>query len=157
MVVIYRLISTKPQVLFQNIAAGRYEEIFESLILEVRKEELLMKKALVILGILIAAIVFLANLAPLIALAITIAITYFAYKGFIKAESQGAKIFWGIVGVIALISSISNLPALIGIAALYILYVLYKSWKKDDSDFTSKDDDPFKNFEKEWMELNKHY
>jgi len=116
-----------------------------------------MKKALFVLGVLIAAIVFLANLAPLIGLAITLAISYVAYKGFKKADSQGVKIFWGIVGIIALIASISNLPAIIGIVALYILYVLYKSWKYDDIEIDERDNDPFKNFEKEWMELKNNY
>ena len=55
-----------------------------------------MKKfGLFIVG-LIALFLLLANVGPLISLAICLAILYFGFKQFMKSESTGAKIAWGI-------------------------------------------------------------
>ena len=101
----------------------------------------------------IAAIVLLANLAPMLALAISLVILYYAYKGFMKTDSKGMKIFWVIAGIIALCASASNLPAVIGAAAAYILYVVYKKWNNKESINEHHDNDPFTNFEREWTKL----
>lgn len=114
-----------------------------------------MKKfGLFILG-LIAAIVLLANLAPLIGLAISLGILYLVLKQFLKAETSSGKIAWGIIGCIILVITVSNLPALLGIVAAYVLYVIYKNWnrKKEIEVQTDGESDPFANFEKQWSEL----
>lgn len=50
--------------------------------------------------------------------------------------------------------AISNLPALIGLAAIAALYILYKWWKDEEVTITTtKKEDPFANFEKEWSKL----
>ncbi|MGM7723512.1 flagellar basal body rod protein [uncultured Metabacillus sp.] len=105
----------------------------------------------------VAVIVLLSNLAPMIALAISLIIMYFAYKGFIKTNSTFNKVVLAIIGVIALFASASNLPAILGFVAVYVLYVVYKNWKKPAKAKLVEDDDPFTNFEKEWNELKGNY
>ncbi|WP_077620595.1 flagellar basal body rod protein [Bacillus sinesaloumensis] len=103
----------------------------------------------------IAAIVLLSQVGPLIGLAISLAILYFAFKMFIKTDSTAGKVLWAIIGVIALTASASNIPAILGIAAAYILYVVIKNWKKEKQEVVTDSSDPFTNFEKQWAELNK--
>ncbi|WP_349409407.1 flagellar basal body rod protein [Pseudalkalibacillus sp. SCS-8] len=115
-----------------------------------------MKKiGLFILGA-IAAIIAIANLGPMIGLAISLVILYYSVKQFTKTDQTSKKVLWAVVGFIALSIAASNVPAILGIAALYILYIVYKEWKKDDSVEEPKDDDPFTNFEREWAELNRN-
>ncbi|WP_374720835.1 lmo0954 family membrane protein [Peribacillus tepidiphilus] len=103
----------------------------------------------------IAAIAFLANLGPMVALAISLVITYFVIREFLKAETTMKKIMWGIIGFIALTATLSNIPSVIGIAAAYVLYLVYKKWN-EPKEIVSKDHDPFRNFEKQWAEMNKY-
>lgn len=119
-----------------------------------------MKKfALFILGS-IAAIVLLANLGPLIGLAISLGLLYLVVKKFLKAEASSGKIIWAILGCIVLAITVANLPAIIGIAAAYVLYVIYKNWNsKKENEIESKNEsqsDPFTNFEKQWAELKNY-
>ncbi len=115
-----------------------------------------MKKfGLFIVG-LIALFLLLANVGPLISLAICLAILYFGIKQFMKSESTGAKIAWGSVSIIVLIVSISHIPAILGLVAAYVLYLVYKKWNESDESASSKESDPFSNFEREWKELNKN-
>ncbi|MCC3358455.1 flagellar basal body rod protein [Bacillus sp. REN16] len=104
----------------------------------------------------IAAIVLLSQVGPMIGLVISLAILYFAFKGFIKTDSTLGKVLWAIVGVIALTASASNVPAILGLVAAYILYVVIKKWKKEKHQVITEPSDPFTNFEKQWAELNKH-
>jgi lia operon protein LiaI len=115
------------------------------------------KLGLFILGT-IAAIIAIANLGPIIGLAISIAILYYAVKQFTKTDQTSKKVLWAVVGIIALCIAASNVPAILGIAALYILYMVYKEWKKEDPVVTEPkdDEDPFTNFEREWAELNRN-
>lgn len=76
----------------------------------------------------IAAIILLANLGPLVGLAICSVILYFAFKEFVKADSTFTKILWIAIGLITLSALVSNVPAIIGIVAAYVLYVVYKKW-----------------------------
>lgn len=104
----------------------------------------------------VAVMVLLSNLAPMIALGISLLIMYYAYKGFLKTNSTFTKVICAIVGVIALFASASNLPAILGFVAIYVLYVVYKNWNKSSKKIEEKNDDPFTNFEKEWDELKGH-
>ncbi|KWW20672.1 MULTISPECIES: hypothetical protein [Bacillaceae] len=114
-----------------------------------------MKKfGLFIVG-LIALFVLLANVGPLIGLAICLAILYFGFKQFMKSDSTGAKVAWGSVCVIVLIVSISHIPAILGLVAAYVLYLVYKKWNDNDEN-ASTENDPFSNFEREWKDLNKN-
>ncbi|SNZ04265.1 lia operon protein LiaI [Terribacillus aidingensis] len=90
-----------------------------------------MKKVLLIIGVVVAVAVLLANLGSLIVLAISVAVGYYGLRRFVMTDSVGAKIGWGVVIGIGVCISLSNLPALIGLAALAALYYLYKAWKKD--------------------------
>ncbi|MBB6447330.1 lmo0954 family membrane protein [Bacillus benzoevorans] len=103
----------------------------------------------------VAAIVLLHNLAPIVAMAISLAILYFVVKQFLKTDSILMKIGWGILGFMALMASASNIPAVLGIAAAYVLYVVYKNWNKPKT-VIKEENDPFVNFEKQWSQLNKH-
>ena len=105
----------------------------------------------------IAAIVLLHNLGPMIGMVISLAIFYFAFKGFIKTNSVWVKIGWGILGFIAIMSLAANVPALLGILAIYVLYVVYKKWNAPKVKETIiESDDPFVNFENQWSQLNKN-
>ncbi|KUP09837.1 flagellar basal body rod protein [Bacillus coahuilensis m2-6] len=99
----------------------------------------------------IAAVVALANVGPMIGLALSLIILYFAFKEFLKAHSTFAKIAWVVIGLIALSSSVASLPAVIGLAAIYVIYLIWKNWNKDS--VTEKSSDPFTNFEREWNSL----
>lgn len=103
----------------------------------------------------VAAIVFLVNLGPLLALAITLGIAYLVLREFLKAKSTGAKIGWGIVGLVFVGVSISNIPSIIGLVAAYALYLVYKNWN-GKKNVVVESNDPFTNFEKEWESLNKY-
>nr|WP_295972145.1 flagellar basal body rod protein [uncultured Bacillus sp.] len=103
----------------------------------------------------IAAIVLLHNLAPIVAMVISLAILYFVVKRFLLTDSLLMKIGWGIVGFMALMASASNIPAVLGIAAAYVLYVVYKNWNKSKV-ISEEKNDPFVNFERQWSQMTKN-
>jgi lia operon protein LiaI len=121
-----------------------------------QKEENKMKKFGLVLAGGIAAIVLLSTLGPMVGLLISLAILYFIYKQFLKAEATGGKIALGIIGVIFLMASISNAPAIIGVVAAYILYLVYKNWNSNKHSVIKEEADPFVNFEKQWNELKNY-
>ncbi|MRH44059.1 flagellar basal body rod protein [Aquibacillus halophilus] len=98
-----------------------------------------------------AAIIILANLGPMIILAVSLFITYYAVKKFILADSVVEKALWGFAILIVASMSLSNIPAFIGIASLVVLYYTYKKWKKDkqerylDNELTNSDIEPWAN------------
>ena len=104
----------------------------------------------------IAAIVLLANLGPIVGLAISLLIMYYSFKEFVKSDSTFKKIIWALIGLAAFSATVSNFPALIGLVALYILFTIYKNWKKEEMIIEEKTSDPFTNFEREWSQLNKN-
>ncbi|WP_096438262.1 flagellar basal body rod protein [Alteribacter populi] len=116
-----------------------------------------MNKFLLFVGGLIALFVLLANLGPMILLAVSAYLLYVIFKQFVKSESTVGKIMWVIVGLIVLSIGVANIYALLGVVALYVLYVIYKKWKEDKEVTFDKpvNDDPFTNFERQWAELNK--
>ena len=114
-----------------------------------------MKNLGLILIVLVAGLIVIGNIGPIITLAITLAILYFAVKGFMKADTNLSKVVWGAIAVITLLASVGNIPALIGLVAMYVLYYLYKEHKLK-KEYVSHDD-PFTNFEKEWEQLNKNF
>ncbi|MCJ7841475.1 DUF2681 domain-containing protein [Lederbergia sp. NSJ-179] len=114
-----------------------------------------MKKLLIFILAIILAIIALANLGSIIGFAICLLIVYYSLKQFLKTESTGQKILWGIIGLIGLSGLLGNLPALVGIAAVCLLYVGYKHWKKEKAEDVHQEDDPFTNFESQWNELEK--
>jgi lia operon protein LiaI len=101
----------------------------------------------------IAAIVLIANLGPMVGLAIGLAVMYYAYKKCMTAETSGKKFWWGVLSVIGLCVSVANIPAILGAVAIYVLYVVYKKWNDKESLDQNTDNDPFTNFEKEWAKL----
>jgi lia operon protein LiaI len=103
----------------------------------------------------IAAIVLMANLGPMVGLAIGLAVMYYAFKKCKAAETSGKKMLWGALSIIGLCASISQLPAIIGAAAIYALYIVYKKWNEEERTEQLQEDDPFTHFEKEWENLGK--
>lgn len=117
-----------------------------------------MKKFMLFVGGLLAFFILLANIGPMIMLGVSVWLLYVIFKQFIKSDSTAGKIGWVIAGLIVLSIGLSNIFAVIGIAAAYVLYLIYKSWKNNDDDDVDQpvdDSDPFKNFERQWAELNK--
>jgi|SRR5690554_5900783 len=113
-----------------------------------------MKKLLILIIAIVALCIVLATSIPLIGLAIAAAITFLGMHYYVKSHSILAKVIWIIVILIGLSMAISNLPALIGLAAIAALYILYKWWKDEEVTITTtKKEDPFANFEKEWSKL----
>jgi lia operon protein LiaI len=104
----------------------------------------------------VAAVVLLHNLGPMVGLVVSLAILYFVFKRFLKAESVWSKMGWGFIGFVAIMASASNIPAILGIAAAYVLYLVYKKWNENKSEVVIDDNDPFVNFEKQWSQLNKN-
>ncbi|WP_335872734.1 lmo0954 family membrane protein [Bacillus sp. 2205SS5-2] len=116
-----------------------------------------MKKfGLAVLGI-VAGIVLIANIGPMIGLAISLVILYFSFKEFMKTESTGAKVFWAVVGLIALSMTAASAPAILGVAAIYILYIVYKKWNQTKEKVVREEADPFTSFEKEWAKLKQNH
>lgn len=116
-----------------------------------------MKKFILFVGGLVALIILLANLGPMVLLALSVWLLYVVFKKFVKSDSTAGKVGWVIVGLILLSIALSNIFAVIGLVAVYALYLIYSSWKKDDSDSSLhvvNDDDPFTNFERQWSEIN---
>ncbi|MBO1004277.1 flagellar basal body rod protein [Pseudogracilibacillus auburnensis] len=114
-----------------------------------------MKKFLLFLGGLIAALLLLANLGPLVLLGVSIWLLYLVFKQFMKTDSTMAKIAWVLIGLAIISIGISNMYAVIGIVAAYILYVIYKNWNNEPKE-PQTTDDPFVNFEQQWGEFNKY-
>jgi lia operon protein LiaI len=114
-----------------------------------------MKKFGLLIAGVISAAVLLANLGPMVGLAISLIILYYSFKQFMKAESTGKKVFWAVLGLIALSASASNVLAIHGIIAAYVLYIVYKKW--NEAKERRNVDDPFTNFEKQWAELKRNY
>jgi lia operon protein LiaI len=113
-----------------------------------------MKKFGLLLAGGIAAIILLSSIGPMIGLLIGLAILYFIFKQFLKADSTGRKVVLGIIGFFVLIASIHNAPAIIGVVAAYVLYLVYRNWNSSKKKFVKEDTDPFVNFEKQWNEIN---
>ncbi|MTH51852.1 flagellar basal body rod protein [Bacillus mangrovi] len=112
-----------------------------------------MRKAGLIAAAIFLGIVLLASTGHMIGLAASAVLLYFAWKGFVKTDSTGMKIFWAAAGLIALSASAANLPAIIGIAALYGLLKVVKRLK-GTSKKEHRSTDPFDNFERQWNEIN---
>ncbi|MEH7441297.1 flagellar basal body rod protein [Bacillus sp. JJ1122] len=100
----------------------------------------------------IAAMVLISNLGPLVGLAVSLLVLYFAVKQFLKTNSTAGKIGWGIAGFFILMATASNVPAILGIAAAYVLYLVYKNWDKREK-AVYEENDPFVNFEKQWAQM----
>lgn len=122
-----------------------------------------MKKfGLILLGG-IAALILLANLGPIVIFALSLVILYYAFKGFMNADTSFSKIAWAVLGLILFSITASNVPALVGLVAAVVLYFVFKNWNEDgdspESPVTNKeeDKDPFVNFEKEWAQLKRNY
>lgn len=115
-----------------------------------------MKKIGLLLAGGIAAIVLLSTIGPMVGFLVSLALLYFIYKQFLKAESTGGKIALGIFGVIFLMASIANLPAIIGVVAAYVLYLVYKKWNINKHTVVKEESDPFVNFEKQWNDIKKN-
>lgn len=111
-----------------------------------------MKKFLLFIAGAICFIVLLSHIGFMVGLLVSLAILWFAFRRFVRAESAGGKVLWAIVGIIALGFSIGNIPAIFGIIALAALYYVYKAWNNHK---TSKPEpeDPFDNFDKQWKEM----
>ncbi|KGR79629.1 lmo0954 family membrane protein [Ureibacillus manganicus] len=118
-----------------------------------------MKKLLLLIAGGITFIIAIAMVGPIIGLAFSALLIFLAMHFYVKSKTTFSKVMWIILGIIGVLSAISNIPAVIGIVAIVVLYVLYKKWKDEDVkvDFpkTTKKDDPFTNFEREWSNLTK--
>ncbi|MCT2538213.1 flagellar basal body rod protein [Aquibacillus koreensis] len=99
-----------------------------------------MKTFLLVALAVVAGIIILANLGPMILLAVSIIVSYYAVKKFILTDSVVEKILWGFVILIGISLSLSNVPALIGVASFVILYYAYKKWKEDRKEHYSEDE-----------------
>lgn len=90
-----------------------------------------MKKFLMFLLVVTAAILVLGNLGPMILLVASLALAYYAGKKFFLTDVLAEKILWGFLVLIGLSITLSNVPALMGVAAAVILYYAYKAWKEE--------------------------
>lgn len=116
-----------------------------------------MKKFMLFVAGLVALMVLFSTLGPMVFLAVSVLLLYVIFKQFVKSDSTLSKIGWIIAGLIVLGIAFSNIYAVIGVAAAYVLYVIVKNWKSDKHDSHDQEvveDDPFKNFEREWAQLN---
>lgn len=90
-----------------------------------------MKKFLLILLAVTAALFVLSNVGPMILLVASLALAYYAVKKFILADGVAEKVIWGFIILIGLSISLANVPALIAVAAVAILYYAYKAYKAE--------------------------
>ncbi|ASN04808.1 lmo0954 family membrane protein [Virgibacillus necropolis] len=116
-----------------------------------------MKKFMLFIGGLVALLILLSMLGPIILLGVSVWLLYVIFKQFIKSDSTVGKIGWVIAGLVVISIGLSNIYAVIGVAAAVALYLIIKNWKSDKHESheqTVVEDDPFKNFERQWAELN---
>jgi lia operon protein LiaI len=116
-----------------------------------------MKKFLLLLLGLIALGVVIANLGPMILLAVSLVLLYMVFRQFMKSRSAAGKTGWVILGLIILGITVSHVYALIGVVAAYFLFVIFRKWKREKPERMDKPNgsDPFNNFERQWAEMNK--
>ncbi|PKC52017.1 hypothetical protein RhiirA1_482450 [Rhizophagus irregularis] len=117
-----------------------------------------MKKLLILIAGGVTFIIALCMLGPMIGLAFSGLLILAAIYFYTKSHTTFSKVIWIILGVIGASSAIANIPAIIGIVAVVILYVLYRKWKDEEMTVehrSSKSNDPFTNFEREWSNLTK--
>lgn len=109
----------------------------------------------------IAAIIFVANLGPMAMFALSLVILYYAFKGFMKADTSLSKVAWAVLGLILFSITASNVPALVGVLAAFVLYFVYKKWNEEPGEVIveskQEENDPFVNFEKEWAQLKRNF
>ncbi|MGN1400661.1 MAG: flagellar basal body rod protein [Bacillus sp. (in: firmicutes)] len=113
-----------------------------------------MKKIGLLLAGFAALAVFLANVGPLLTLAVTLGIAYMIFKWFLKAESTFGKVILAIIGLCLLSTAIANIPSIIGLVAVFVLYLVYKKWNERKETIVVEKD-PFAGFEREWERLEK--
>lgn len=115
-----------------------------------------MKKFLLLVVGIIAACVVVANLGPLITLAVCLGLLYLIFRQFMRTHSVIAKIGWMLTGIVLFAVSVAHMYALVGVLAAYFLFVIIRKWKKEDAGYRpSKNNDPFTNFERQWAEMKK--
>ncbi|TMW70080.1 flagellar basal body rod protein [Alteribacter natronophilus] len=117
-----------------------------------------MKKFLLFCAGLVALAVLLANLGPMIMLAVSVWLTYVIFKQFVKTTSTAGKVWWVIAGVVVVSIGVANSFSVIGLAALAALYFIWKSWNSTSAVTLQKPDedhDPFTSFEKQWADMNR--
>jgi len=114
-----------------------------------------MKKiGLLLIGALAVFVLF-SSIVPILAFAVSVIVLYLVFKEFMKTDSPVWRIVLGITGILLLISAAANIPAILGLVAIYVLYLVYKKWKDMKAASDYDDQDPFKNFERQWREFDK--
>lgn len=114
-----------------------------------------MRHFILFIGGLVALFILIVNLGPMVLLGLSIWLLYIIFKQFVKSDSTAGKIGWVLLGLLVLSMGLANIYAVIGIAAAYGLYIIIKNWKSEERNPNHSDgDDPFKNFERQWEELN---
>ncbi|WP_252315010.1 flagellar basal body rod protein [Sinobaca sp. H24] len=115
-----------------------------------------MKKFGLIVLALFAVIVLLANLGPLLLLALGVFAAYAAYVQYQKSFSTGGRILWVLLGITGIVLAVSNIYAILGALAAWLLYWCWEKYKGLNEARSFKDhDDPFSSFDREWSRLQK--
>lgn len=115
-----------------------------------------MKKFLLVVFGIIAAIVALVNIGSIVALALSTAAALAGWHYFRKSDSAIGRILWGIILLVGVLTGISNIPAFIGLLAAAGAYYAWRKWKvKQNVNSNVIDADPFTKFEKQWNEFTK--
>ena len=116
-----------------------------------------MKKFLLYTAGFFAAIIAIALLAPVAGLLISGVLLAAGLHYYTESTSTFGKVMSLVVALAGLVSALSNIPGFIGLVAIAILYYIYKSRKNEKVEIikSTKSDDPFTNFEREWANLNK--
>lgn len=115
-----------------------------------------MKKFLLFTAGTFAALIALVALLPVAGLIISGLLVAAGLHFYTKSKSVFTKVMSIVLALAGLISALSNIPGFIGLVAIAILYYLYKNSRGECVEvMSSKENDPFTNFEKEWAELTK--
>ncbi|MGG0645088.1 ABC transporter permease [Sporosarcina gallistercoris] len=115
-----------------------------------------MKKFLLAVFGIIAAIVAVVNIGSILALAISAAAAMCGWHYFRKSDSTIGRILWGILLLVGVLTGISNIPAFIGLLAAAGAYYAWRKWKLNQRTNSHViDADPFAKFEKQWNEFTK--
>lgn len=113
-----------------------------------------MRKVMITIGTIIAVVIAISLLGPFLGLALSAAITYASIHFYLKATSTVGKVIFVILGICGILSALSNLPGFIALFAIAAIYYLYKK-PNNGRKTSSKSNDPFTNFEKQWSEIQK--
>lgn len=110
-----------------------------------------MKNILFFIGAGLLTLVALGSVGHIVFLGLGIALLYWSFRSFLKADSVLSKIGWSLLGVVSFMLILGNVPGLVGIGAVLLLFLLYRKWKTNKKQ--EKEYHSYHHFDEEWDKI----